>query len=60
MVKIESLLDDIKNTDEPIPQVLIELKNLKESIIIYICFQTCTVEKSLVGKYGKVKMQVNW
>jgi len=34
MEKIESLLDDIKNTDEPIPQVFIELKHLKDSIII--------------------------
>lgn len=34
MVKIESLLDDIKNTDEPILQVFIELKHLKDSIII--------------------------
>lgn len=34
MIKIESLLNDIKNSKLPIPQILIKLKTLKDSIII--------------------------
>lgn len=34
MIKIESLLDDITNSNFPIPQILIKLKTLKDSIII--------------------------
>lgn len=34
MIKIESLLDDITNSELPIPQILIKLRTLKDSIII--------------------------
>ena len=34
MMKIESLLDDILTDSEPIPQILIKLKTLKDSVIV--------------------------
>ena len=34
MIKIESLLDDITNSNFPIPQILIKLQTLKDSVIV--------------------------